>query len=185
VRRDFIEDDDGEAARDDRWERAQAHLGRLQLAEADTLLAQLQQEQPDNFEVRLARYRVASNAGAAVSKRERTLELLDARAPDAAALRAQLDVLAQANAGVELALATRQRLVRRAIDLHDLDLAERLLQTLAPESDAGWADAWFQLALRRRSGGDAAGGTRALQTVIARFPREPQAGKARFLLENS
>jgi membrane associated rhomboid family serine protease len=185
VRRDFIEDDEGEAVRDDRWERAQAHLGRLQLAEADTLLAELQHEQPDSFELRLARYRVASNAGVAVSKRERTLELLDARAPDAAALRAQLDALAQASAGADLALATRQRLVRRAIELQDLDLAERLLQTLAPEVDAGWADAWFQLALRRRSGGDAAGSIRALQTVVARFPREPQAGKARFLLENS
>ncbi|MGO4779444.1 LysR substrate-binding domain-containing protein, partial [Lysobacter sp. 2RAB21] len=51
------------AAPDTRWEQAQQHLGRMQLAEADRLLEELQREQPQRFELQLARYRVARNSG--------------------------------------------------------------------------------------------------------------------------
>ncbi len=58
----FMEEGDALAV-DDRWECAQWHLGRMEDAEAEYLLAELASEQPHNLDVALARYRAARHAG--------------------------------------------------------------------------------------------------------------------------
>ena len=44
---------------------------------------------------------------------------------------------------------------------------------------------WLALALRLSERGNATLGTRALRGLLQRFPRAPQADKARFLLSES
>jgi membrane associated rhomboid family serine protease len=183
VRHGFIRDDAG-APFDDRWERAQACLGRMQLVEAEALLAELAREQPDRFDVRLARYRAAHNAGSATARVERGHEVLASDAFDADTVQDQCRVLAELDAsGDGPVAAARAALVRRWLAAGALDGAEAAL--------AGWNDArpdeaaalWFQLALARRDRHQADAYQRTLERLVENCPTQPQAAKARFLLE--
>lgn len=178
VRDDFIEDGP-EAGVDDRWARAQAHLGRMELHEADLLLQELQSETPTRFDVALARQRVARNGGHPGSRRERTLELLRLNAPDAQAAAQQSDVL-RAEPDLAVDGPTRLALTRRWLELDAPDAAETLLQS-APGDDAT-AQGLFQLGLYRERQRQTDGFERALGTLVQRFPQHSLAQKARFLL---
>jgi membrane associated rhomboid family serine protease len=187
VRRDFIEAEPAPAlATDGRWEQAQVHLGRLQLAEADALLESLQRDHPGRLDVALARFRVAQNGANRALRAQRAREVLALPASDSAAVRQQAEVLAQAES--VLADEARAQLARRWMQLGEMDAAERALALPAAEADAAaealLAQVWFELGLRRRERHEADAATRALQTVATRFPDQPQARKAEFLLQN-
>ncbi len=186
VRTDYIHEPEQQEARDERWAQAQAHLGRMQLAEADALLVQLQQEQPQRFDVALARYRVAVNGGQRGNERQRAQELLRLAAADSAQVRQQSEALRR-NPEINLSLAERQQIARRWMQLGEGDAAEALLAIDSGEAamQAGLAQLWFELGLHRREQHDNAGFLRAMQTVTTRFPSLPHAQKAKFLLENS
>jgi membrane associated rhomboid family serine protease len=188
VRRDFIEDAGSEASSDERWEQAQLHLGKLQLAEADALLVSLQQEQPHRLDVALARYRVAQNGPQRALRAARANDVLRIPAADAAAARLQSELLAQAP---ELQPDTAQCavLAQRWLQLGQADAVERLLGATAASADAAaeslLAQRWFELGLLRRERQETEAARRVLQGLVARFPTLPQAQKARFLLENA
>ncbi len=76
VREDYMADDAGTAAIDGRWEQARQHMGRLENAAAERLLAELAAEQPQRLDVAVARYRVACNAGRPADMQARALDLL-------------------------------------------------------------------------------------------------------------
>ena len=79
----------------------------------------------------------------------------------------------------------RLSFARRAIAFGVLDAAERALQPLtadvAPDTQS---QLWFDLALRHRDAGAHAAHVRCLRHLAERHPQQPQAAKARFLLEN-
>lgn len=178
VREEFLREDTPEAL-DTRFERAQQMLGRMQLAEADTLLAALQSEQPTRFDVALVRYRVAAHGRDIALRNERARALLTLPAPDADAVRVQREAMALAGT---LPANVRDGVLRRWLALGVFDAVEQTLQAAAdpvPDTDAA---RWFELHLRRRDAGDAAGAARALEALLVRCPSSPQATKARFLL---
>lgn len=186
VREHYIRDECVAAAQDTRWERAQAHLGRMQLVQADALLAELVAGQPHRFDVRLARYRVACNGGQHAARRERGFELLALHDCDADAIRAQLCVLRELHeAGIEVPDRLRVDLATRWQAAGMLDAAETALRLDSfVEHPGEHAQLWFRLALiygERRAGEARA---RALQMLVDRYPGRPQTEKARFLLEN-
>jgi membrane associated rhomboid family serine protease len=178
VREDFIEDAPATAA-DDRWARAQAHLGRMELLEADRLLQELQAETPRRFDVALARQRVARNGGQALARRERALDLLRLEAPDVQAAAQQSEVLRN-EPGLALDAATRQALTRHWLELDVPDATESMLQS-APDDDAT-AQGLFQLGLYRERQRQPEAFERALGALLQRFPQHVLAQKARFLL---
>lgn len=182
VRGDFIRGGTG-AAVDDRWERAQACLGRMQLMEAETLLTELVREQPHRFDVRLARYRAACNGGRAAAVAERGAELLAIDTSDADAVQAQSAVLSELDAsGGGPGPAERSVLVRRWLHAGALDAAEAALATKGGIDEQASAALWFQLALARRDRHQTEAHVGTLRTLVERYPAQPQAEKARFLL---
>ena len=185
VRTDFIVEPERIAERDQRWEQAQTHLGRMQLAEADALLRQLQQEAPQRFEVALARYRVAMNGTDRRAQRERLLDLLQRPASDVAEVRFQVEAQAR-HAQIALDGTQRAALARRWLQLGEIEACEALLRATTEAEGAGveLAQAWLDLGLRWRERNESEAARRVLEHVVARFPQQPQARKARFLLEN-
>lgn len=186
TRPEFMHDGEAVAARaDDRWERAQRHLGRMENLEAERLLAELAAEQPHRFDVALARCRAARNAGQRRALRERVLELLALPAVEAGqaqAQRALLQELAPEPVPTTLLLA----LARRCGQLGLLAEAEALLQQ-TDSADAGCeavAQAWLGLAMRHAEQDAPEGQRRILQLLVGRYVDQPQAAKARFLLDN-
>lgn len=182
VRDGFIRDPNGGAADDDRWQRAQACLGRMQLIEAEVLLEELAREQPGRFDVRLALYRVARNGQRPQAMARRGAEVLAIESFDAEAVQAQATVLAELDAaGLAPDPTARTALARRWLDAGELEAAEATLMSTGGVDAEEQAQLWFRLALgwRERNGEAHA---RALRTLLARYPEQPQAKKARFLL---
>lgn len=187
VREAFVSDEAGEAAPDLRWEQAQRHLGQMQLVEADRLLEQLVGEQPQRFELRLARYRVARNGGRREALQLRATELLAAQADSLDGARAQAEALAALEtSGVAIDATQRQRLARGWIKLGAFDAVEALLDSEATRAlDAHTqAQLWFELALGHRDRHAPQAQSKVLRGLIERYPQVPQADKARFLLEH-
>lgn len=187
VRESFIRDEGGDEGRDDRWERAQAHLGRMQLREAEALLRELAVEQPQRFDVRVARYRVARNGGAVAAWQPRALELLAVPARNKAEVGQQGEVVealrgAGANLGESLvrALAERWRALGEHVAAEALLLSDEATQ-LPGEFHARQL---FELALAYGARQERTAQRRILMALLERHPDQPQAGKARFLLEN-
>lgn len=186
TRGDFMNEDEDEAAHDDRWERAQRHMGRLENREAERLLAELAAEQPQRFDVARARYRIARNSGDAKAVGQRGLELLRLPAPDTHEAQAQFIALRElADEGIVVDKALRETLIDHWLGLGRLREVEALLS----QSDADMpreeqAQHWFRLALRHgeQHAGDER--QRLLCRLIERYPEQRQAEKARFLLEH-
>lgn len=186
VRAGYMQDDEEVAAADDRWERAQRHLGRMENREAEELLAALAQEQPRRADIAMARYRAAANAGQRQAARQRALELLRLPADDAGTARLQAEAAAALQAsGAPLSPDETGLLLDTWVALGKLDEAEALLlgngAALPRDVQAGH---WFRLALRHGEQSGVERQYRLLRMLIERFPELPQAGKARFLLEN-
>ncbi|MXV09127.1 MULTISPECIES: rhomboid family intramembrane serine protease [unclassified Xanthomonas] len=173
--------DDGGAAADDRWARALAHLGRMEHVQAGALLDALAAEAPQRFDVALARYRVAANAGQAATARLRALALLRLAAPSVPEARQQAGLLQAAG---ELDAPTRAALFVRWMALGMLAEAETLLAQDAVSPREQQAQAWFRLALGHGERQATTEWRRVLEALIVRYPDLPQADKARFLLAN-
>jgi membrane associated rhomboid family serine protease len=181
----FMLDGDAASRVDDRWERAQRHLGRMENLEAERLLAELAAEQPQRFDLALARCRVARNAGQRRALRDRVLELLALSAADvgqAQTQRAALQELSLDQVSVALGLS----LACRWSELGLLAEAEALLQRLeeATASREVVAQAWLSLAMRHAEQNMLDGQRRILDLLVGRYADQPQAAKARFLLDN-
>jgi membrane associated rhomboid family serine protease len=182
VREDFIAEPAVPGTVDARWTAAQAHLGRMELAEADALLHELQQESPGAFEVALARYRVARNGNQAAGRRQRAEQLMALRAPDRDAVRQQAEV-ARDEPGLAVDAATRLALARRWLEFDRADEAEALLAA-AEGGDDALAQALFELGLHRDRHHQPEAFERTLRLLLERHPRHALAAKARFLLDN-
>ncbi|WP_394687280.1 rhomboid family intramembrane serine protease [uncultured Xanthomonas sp.] len=174
--------DDGGALADDRWERAQAHLGRLEHVQAGALLDALAAEAPRRFDVALARYRLAANAGQVATARLRALDVLRLAAPSVQEAQQQAAVLAAAG---DLDAPMRAALFARWMALGMLAEAETLLAQDAVSPREQQAQAWFRLALGHGERQAMTEWRRLLEGVIVRYPDLPQADKARFLLANA
>ncbi|MRH01353.1 rhomboid family intramembrane serine protease [Xanthomonas sontii] len=181
TREAFLRDDDGMPA-DDRWDRAQAHLGRMEHVQAGALLEALAAEAPQRFDVALARYRVAANAGQAATARLRALDVLRLVAPTVQEAQQQAAVLAAAG---DLDAPMRAALFARWMALGMLAEAETLLAQDAASPREQQAQAWFRLALGHGERQATAEWRRVLQALVERYPDLPQADKARFLLANA
>jgi hypothetical protein len=182
----YMQDQATESPVDDRWERAQRHLGRMENVEAEALLAALAAEQPQRFDIALARCRVARNAGSTRALRERALHLLSLAAADAAQAQAQRAVLQElAGAGMEVPPESRLHLAHAWSSLGLLQEAEALL--LDPQAATGspgpLAQALLSLAMRHAERQARDQQRRLLGVLLERYPDQPQAAKARFLLE--
>lgn len=187
VREHFVSDEAIEAARDTRWEQAQEYLGRMQLVEADRLLDELAGEQPQRFELQLARYRVARNSGRRDVLAQRWRDLLRLEADTLEGAQAQAEALkAMEQAGEAIDAEQRQRLARRWIALGAFEAVEALLDSAATRAlpEEIQAQLWFELSLGHRDRQARPAQARVLRVVIERYPRQPQAQKARFLLEH-
>ncbi|WP_172453213.1 rhomboid family intramembrane serine protease [Xanthomonas arboricola] len=171
---------------DDRWERAQRHLGRMENVEAERLLAELASEQPHNLDVALARYRTARNDGRSQDSVRHAQTLLQLHTHHAEQMRSQLMVAAElSKAGIAYAPSARMALIATCLRNGLLADAERLLK----EGERGvprdeLAHHWFVLALRHGELQDGTQRTRLLRHLLEQFPEQAQANKARFLLEN-
>ncbi|MGO1073178.1 rhomboid family intramembrane serine protease [Lysobacter sp. CA199] len=187
VRESFVGESVEAQAGDTRWEQAQQHLGRMQLAEADRLLEQLQREQPQRFEITLARYRVARNTGRRDVLAQRGGELLAATADSSEGARAQAEALkALENSGVAIDASRRQALARTWIRLGAFEEVDALLDSDATRALPAQTQAqlWFELALGHRDRHAPQAQAKVLRELIERYPQQPQAEKARFLLEH-
>jgi membrane associated rhomboid family serine protease len=179
--------EEGDAAEvDDRWERAQRHLGRMENAEAESLLAELASEQPHNRDVALARYRAARHAGRRQDSLRHAETLLTLQTHSAEQTRVQLAVADElSKARIACGLPARTALIAACTRNGLLADAERLLkegELSAPRDEL--AQQWFVLALRH---GELQAGeqrTRLLRMVAEQFSEQGQATKARFLLDN-
>ncbi|MCI2244180.1 rhomboid family intramembrane serine protease [Xanthomonas sp. PPL568] len=181
TREAFLRDDDGVPA-DDRWDRAQTHLGRMEHLQAGALLDALAAEAPQRFDVALARYRLAANAGQVATARLRALDVLRLAAPSVQEAQQQAAVLAAAG---DLDASTRAALFARWMALGLLAEAEALLAQDAVSSREQQAQAWFRLALGHGERQATTEWRRVLEALVARYPDLPQADKARFLLANA
>jgi membrane associated rhomboid family serine protease len=188
TRQAFMQDGELAAPADDRWARAQRHLGRMENAEAEALLAELAAGQPDRFDIVLARCRVARNGGNPRALGERSLQLLSLAAADASQAQAQRAALQDLDdAGAEVPPTLRLGLAQRWSGLGLLHEAERLLldPRTASGASAPLAQALLSLAMRHAEQQAQGEQRRVLGLLLERYPDQPQAAKARFLIENA
>lgn len=183
VRGDFIRDEPGSAAVDDRWTRAQALLGGMRLAEAEGLLQELAREQPENTDVQVALYKVARNGRRGGAMARHGIAVLASGRATAVVEQEVLSGLDQAGVAIDSAL--RVQLARGWLAQGALDAAEAALAPVsAAEDPVERAQLWFQLGLGYRDAGRPGDQRRALETLLDRYPAQPQAAKARFLLDD-
>ena len=182
TRDDFMSDAAPAGVHDGRWEQALRHMGRLENAAAERLLAELAAEQPQRLDVVLARWRVARNAGMQGEARARALEAVQRDATDAASLATQREAIASLLD--DAALAQWQPVFERSLAAGWLKEAEAALDRASPSTTGEVAQAWLRLALRHGEGHDLAQQQRLLARIERDYPQTPQAGKARFLREN-
>ncbi|WP_282266599.1 rhomboid family intramembrane serine protease [Stenotrophomonas sp. PS02298] len=183
TREDYMADDTEVAVDDQRWEQAQYYMGRLENAAAERVLSALAVEQPQRLDIALARYRVAANAGNSAEMRARAADVLRLDADDASALAAQRGIVKQllADGGVaELA----QPAFERCLKAGWLQEAEAVWEQATQLSGEAQAQGWLRLALRHGEAHAHEQRRRLLELLQQRFGTTPQAGKARFLLEN-
>lgn len=186
VREDYMQEDATGHAVDPRWERALHHLGRMENTEAEHLLAALALEQPQRADIAVARFRAAANAGNARALAQRAVELLRLPAEDIDTRRVQADaVRLLAGQGGQLSVEERELLLEKSLRGGWLEDAEILLQQACPLPREIQAQQWFRLALAHGEQGAVGQQHKVLKMLVERYPELPQAGKARFLLENS
>lgn len=160
---------------------AMAHLGRMELAEAEPLLASIEEDDPGRPDVAMAAYRCARYAGNARLAGQRLAQML------AAGSRIPLEERAKAvddaaRNGVELPPEGLSNVVRGLVDRHRVADAAALLSQLPADFDpAMQSRLWFVLGLAGSTEGGG-GSRKALETLLSRFPDSAEAGKARVLL---
>lgn len=187
VRQDFIDDAPMVEDFDARLQQALQHLGKLQLVQAEALLESLAREQPCRADVQLARYRAARLAGNRALQLQRGRALLERPADSAAHVQAQHEAWLDLRGAAPDETPGAERtavLLRRWLALGETGAVESLLDAVDGQEPVQ-AQLWFELALchRDRLARDAQ--LRVLHELLARHPAQPQAAKARFLLDNA
>lgn len=176
-----------------RWQQAQAYLGRMQLAEAESLLEAIARDEPDRLDVALMRYRVARNGRRDDLARQRGWAALGHAKADRDGIALQSEVLRELDrAGLGPPVGMRLELARRWLEADALEAAESALTGVAsvagqvPGDDAEHAAAharlWFRLALAYRDQHLEDAQQRVLRSLVERHPGQPEAQKARILL---
>ncbi len=183
VRTDFLADPEAPRRLGDEIDEARRLLGRMALPSAEAALAGLAAAQPQNFEVAVLRYRAAALAGRRADLVQRCLVALTIPAADGEQAAAQYRLLEEsvAAAGDLPDGPWRLSLRRRWLALRRFDEVEAL-QVRWPGDSPASAREWFELALARRDAGQLEAFEKTLQQLVERFPRAPEAAKARFLL---
>lgn len=190
VRENYLADEEERLNVDAILAEARKQLRQMHLAEAERLLAPLAEAEPQRLDVAITRYRVAryGHRGDPGLILRCAHAVLDARGVGAAAVREQWEVLKDL-AKLELAVeaAHRVRFADRLLAIGEGQAALELLESVQETSllDLDLPQHWLALALRLSERGNATLATRALRGLLQRFPRAPQAEKARFLLSES
>ncbi len=186
VREDFIELSDSSSRERAAalLDAAEAQIGRLALVEAEASLDALDAEDEDfaaTPRARIARYRIARYGG---------------RMPQAGVLLSELLALPGLDPGIHLALlreaargsprVSAEGLAagfERQLQAGRFDALHPLLRELPLDLHAALQPRlWFKLALAERGGGAGDDPRSTLRELIQRFPRAPEADKARVLL---
>jgi membrane associated rhomboid family serine protease len=186
-RREFLDDDvpadDGEAA----FQRALVHLGKLEIAQAKTLLAPLLDAPTASLPRLLAWYRCCryQAGGSELPAAARRVLLYPATNSSERAEIGKVwdDCL---GAGGPLPLTDEEVLqqARHWLDLGVLEDSERLLRTLTERTStlAGLPEAWLQLARTHGEHNDRPGTKKVCSYILQNFPGTTAAQKAQFLL---
>ncbi|HEY0333183.1 MAG TPA: rhomboid family intramembrane serine protease [Stenotrophomonas sp.] len=183
----YMREDDAAVPTDDRWERAQIHLGRMENAEAESLLVALAAEQPARLDIALARCRVARNAGQRNALQRHAQVAISLPAADAAQAQAQWTLVRELrDTGWDVPTQALPPLLTSWVSLGLFKEAELLLEHSQPtaETREAIAQAWLKLALAHGARADHPQQRRLLERLLADYADQPQAAKARFLLEN-
>lgn len=186
TRESFMREDEVPAAPDTRWEQALLHMGRMENAAAERLLAALAAEQPHRLDVALARLRVADNDGRGAAAQARLGEAMMLEAADPAERAAQHDLVKKLQASPGMPPApTLRAVLARCFKQAWLAEAEALLLKASGLPEGEQAQLWLRLALRHGELHAPEEQRRLLDGIARRYPGSEQAGKARFLLENN
>lgn len=190
-REDFLAEDERVEQRqhnESRFEQAMQHLGRLEVTQAQSLLREVDAQEPGRLDVAVALYRCARYGGDATATDRAAARVLafDARSREAIVDIGSVwsDYLRSCGGAPRLPaeelLRFAQSCMRRGVD----DVAESVLRALAMRAPLppGIDAAWFVLALRAAEG-TAQRRTR-LEFISAHFPQSSYAAKARFLLQS-
>jgi hypothetical protein len=164
---------------------ARSQLGHLRLAEAEALLAGIEQREPGRFDVALLRYRCARYAGTTTIA-ERLLQALLQRSPATAEqAREQAAMLAEwRHSGGPISNPLRQRLVPRLLAQGAVDEAIALAAGWDDSADpAAGAQLLLNLALGLHERGAENQACALLGTLQKRYAGAVQAEKAGFLLQ--
>jgi membrane associated rhomboid family serine protease len=186
-RRAFL-DEDVTAQADDRFPRALAHLGRLEIPEARALLAPLAAADDAPFAVRVAWYRGCRYEATRAGMHDAALRVLGlpVAGNDRAERAGVLDDYLKAckdRPGFDLAQVAP--LVRGWLEADAGEEAERLLRAVtatAADATPGLPESWLQLARHWHAHRDDGRARAACALVVQHFPATPAAQKAAFML---
>lgn len=184
VRHEFLDETDVAPDVAAELDAIRAKAGRMDLAEAQGALDALDARAPGRFDVALVGYRLAVLGARRPEAARRALQALDIPARNTAEVALQLALLEEAfplDRPVPGG-AWREGVRRRWLALGCLGECRRLLEAWL--ADSATAGDWFELALRARERGEGDLHHALLEEIVARFPAAPEAGKARFMLEN-
>lgn len=166
---------------------AQSLLGQARPAEAEARLAPLAVAHPQRLDLALCRYRIARSARAdAATLRARAEAVLGAQGLDPGSVREKWTVLRELGAELtQVSAAPRAALASALVQIGEAQAALSLMQGLAGATLAELPLLWLRLALQLRERQQPALAVQALRTLVQHYPDSPEAGKARFLLQQS
>lgn len=170
-----------------RYETAMQHLGRLEVAQARTLFAEIDAEEPGRLDVSIALYRCARYGGdaGAMDRAAAKLFSFELRNRDEANQLGPvwIDYVRACGNAPRLPQNTALQFAQRCMRFGADDLAESVLRALARRTSlpAGIDAMWFVLALRAAEG--SAPRRARLEFILQHFPQSSYAAKARFLLQ--
>jgi hypothetical protein len=190
VRTDFIAEDARAEQHEHNiaaFDRALAHIGKLEIAQARTLLERIDADEPDKLRVLVALYRCARYGGSAAQLDAAAARVLGSNAKteaDIRELKTVYDDYAKACAGApRLAPDVLLRLVTPWLRIGQDEGAENLLRDITARTPqlAALPAAWFALAMRAPEGSSQ---RRArLQHLVRHHAHSDFAPKAQFLLQ--
>jgi membrane associated rhomboid family serine protease len=190
VRTDFIAEDARAEQREHNvaaFDHAMAHIGKLEIAQARTLLERIDADEPGKLRVLVALYRCARYGGSAAQLDAAAARVLGSAAKtedDIRELKNVYDDYAKACAGApRLASEALLRLVTPWLRIGQDEGAENLLRDIAARTPqlAALPAAWFALAMRAPEGSTQ---RRArLQHLVHHHAHSDFAPKAQFLLQ--
>lgn len=170
-----------------RFELAMQHLGRLEIAQARGLFADIDAQEPGRLDVAIALYRCARYGGETDAIDRAAANVFSFELHDRGEAN-QLgpvwtDYVRACGDAPRLPVGTVVQFAQRCMRFGADDLAESVLRTLASRKSlpAGVDATWFVLAMRAAEG--SAPRRARLEFILRSFPQSSYAAKARFLLQ--